>query len=78
MFFVIRRSKEPTESWSYGKSESAILFLKVWSNFLEKISAIGKFLVGESFVWKKTRARDLVHVLRSTPRNTANERIFPI
>ena len=49
---VFRHSalKRAEESLSYGKSESAILFLKVWSDFLEKINAIGEFLVGESFV----------------------------
>ena len=49
---VFRRSalKRAEGSLSYGKSESEILFLKVWSNFVEKISAIEEFLVGESFV----------------------------
>ena len=38
---------------SYGKSETAILFLKVWSNFVEKVKAIGQYLIGESFFKKK-------------------------
>ena len=40
-------------SLSYGKSKSAIWFLRAWSNFVEKINAIRQFLVGVSFVWKK-------------------------
>ena len=66
-------------SLSYGKNEKAILFLKVWSNFVEKINAIGQYSVGKSFVWKKilgARARDFVLMLRSTPRNAATEFIF--
>ena len=49
MFFVIRRSKQ-LEEVSYGKSETAILVLKVWSSFVEYINIIGQYLVGESFV----------------------------
>ena len=75
---VFRHSvlKRVEGSLSYGKNESASLFLKVWSNIVRRINAIGEFLVGKSFVWKTTRARDFVHVVRSTPRNTANERMF--
>ena len=75
---VFRHSvlKRVEGSLSYGKSKSAIWFLKAWINFVEKINAIRQFLVGVSFVWKKTRARDFVHVLRSTPRNAATEFIF--
>ena len=63
MFFVIRRSKQ-LEEVSYGKSETAILVLKVWSSFLEYINVIGQYLVGESFGKKTTldaRARDFVN-----------------
>ena len=64
---VFRHSalKRVKESLSYEKSMSAIWFLKAWwSHFVEKINAIRLFLVGESFVLKKPRVRDFVHVLR--------------
>ena len=78
--YVFRHSafKKVEGSLSYGKSKSEIWFLKACSNFVEKINAIRQFLVGVSFVCKKTRARDFVHVLRSTPRNAATELIFLI
>ena len=75
---VFRHSalKRVEGSLSYEKSMSAIWFLKAWSNFVEKINAIRQFLGGKNFVLQKTRARDFVHVLRSTRRNAATEFIF--
>ena len=66
-------------SLSYANSESEILFFKVSSNFVEKMNAIGQYLGGESFVWKKMLGawmRQFVNVLRLTPRDVATERIF--
>ena len=40
------------------------MFLQIQSNFVAKINVIGKYLVGESFVWKRTlgaRAGDFVN-----------------
>ena len=76
MFFVIRRSKESGGSLSYGKSEWEILFLKVWSNFVEKINAIGQYLVVESFVWKKNIWCASVRFRARAPLNAAAEFIF--
>ena len=52
---VFRHSalKRVEGSLSYGKIKIAIWFFKAWSNFVEKINTIRKFLVGVSFVWKK-------------------------
>ena len=53
MFFDILLLKRVGESLTYGKSESAIFFLNVWINFVEKLKqAENIWLV--SFVWKKT------------------------
>ena len=41
-------------SLSYGKSMSAMWFLKAWSNFVDKINAIRQFLGGEHFFLQKT------------------------
>ena len=37
MFFDIILLKRVGESLTYGKSESAIFFLNVWINFVEKL-----------------------------------------
>ena len=52
---VFRHSLIKIVRGSYGKSETAIFFLKVWSNIVEKLDAIAQYSVDEIFVWKKKR-----------------------
>ena len=44
--FLHSAIKRAWGSLSYRNSEMAIFFLKVWSNFVEKINAIEQYLVG--------------------------------